>query len=49
MIATSMGEDKLTAIDTKSEEPLFAIPMGGVPRPLAIDGKAGSEPRRLFV
>jgi YVTN family beta-propeller protein len=49
MIATSMGEDKLTGIDINTEEPVFAIPVGGIPRPVAIDGEPGSVPKRLFV
>jgi YVTN family beta-propeller protein len=49
MIATSMGENKLTFINVKSEEPEFAIPTGGVPRPVAIDADASGAIRRLFV
>src|SRR4051794_30493900 len=37
MIATSMGDDKLTAIDIKTESPAFEIPLPGQPRPLVID------------
>jgi hypothetical protein len=49
MIATSMGDDKLTGIDINTEEPVFAIQVGGIPRPVAIDGEPGSVPKRLFV
>ncbi len=49
MIATSMGAQKLTAIDVRTEEPAFEIPLPGVPRPLAIDAPAGRAPERLFV
>ncbi len=45
MIATSMGENKLTGIDIKTEQPDFEIPLPGVPRPLAFDGAR----HRLFV
>ena len=45
MIATSMGDDKLTAIDIKTETPAFEIPLPGQPRPLVID----PETRRLYV
>ena len=48
MIATAMDDKKLTAIDVKTEEPAFEIPLGGVPRPVAIDPAEGT-PRRLFV
>ncbi len=49
MLATSMGFQKLTAIDVRTEEPAFEIPLPGVPRPLAIDAPAGRPPERLFV
>jgi YVTN family beta-propeller protein len=39
MIATSMGENKLTVINTETEQPEFAIPVGGVPRPVTIDAR----------
>ena len=45
MIATSMGDNKLTAIDIKTEKPAFEIPLPGVPRPLAMD----PGPKHLFV
>jgi len=38
MAATSMGENKLTFINIKTEKPDFEIPLPGVPRPVAIDG-----------
>jgi YVTN family beta-propeller protein len=37
MIATSTDDHKLTAIDVKTEEPSFEIPLPGVPRPVFID------------
>src|SRR5262249_18571410 len=37
MVATSMGDNKLTFIDVKTEKPEFEIPMPGIPRPVAID------------
>jgi YVTN family beta-propeller protein len=49
MIATSMDENKLTVISTKTEEPEFEIPAGGVPRPLVIDGNPDRSIQRLFV
>jgi YVTN family beta-propeller protein len=49
MIATSMDEKKLTVINVKTEEPEFAIPLGGVPRPLTIDADPSGSIRRLFV
>ncbi len=49
MIATSMGENKLTAIDIATQEPVFSIPVGGVPRPVAFDAEPNSVPKRLFV
>ena len=39
MIATSMGENKLTAIDIKTEKPDFEILLPGIPRPLTFDPK----------
>jgi YVTN family beta-propeller protein len=45
MIATSMGDRKLTAIDIKTEMHDFEIPLPGVPRPLAFDAKG----HRIFV
>jgi YVTN family beta-propeller protein len=44
-----MDENKLTVINVKKEEPEFAIPVGGVPRPLVIDADAGNSIQRLFV
>ena len=49
MIATSMGDHKLTAINIQTEEPEFEIPVGGIPRPVAIEAGPGGMPRRLFV
>jgi YVTN family beta-propeller protein len=49
MIATSMGENKLTVIDTATEQPAYAIPVGGVPRPVAIDAGPDGAINRLFV
>jgi len=49
MIATSMGEHKITAIDIKTEKPEFEIAVGGVPRPVAIEKGPGGAPSRLFV
>jgi YVTN family beta-propeller protein len=40
MLATSMGDNKLTLIDTATQEPDGAIPLPGVPRPLAMDAGA---------
>ena len=45
MLATSMGDKRITAIDTKTEEPAFEIPLPGVPRPVALD----PGPKNLFV
>src|SRR5262249_17248908 len=45
MIATSMDDNKLTAIDIKTETPAFEIPLPGQPRPLTIDANT----RRLYV
>ena len=45
MIATSMGENKLTAIDIKTEKPDFEIPLPGIPRPLTFDPNG----QRIFV
>lgn len=45
MIATSMGDETLTAIDINTESPAFEIPLPGQPRPLVID----PETRRLYV
>jgi YVTN family beta-propeller protein len=49
MLATSMGDHKLTAINIRTEKPEFEIPVGGVPRPLAIEAKPDQSPARLFV
>jgi YVTN family beta-propeller protein len=49
MIATSMGDNKLTAINIKTEKPEFEIPLPGVPRPLAIEAGSHGVPQRLFV
>ena len=49
MLATSMDDQKLTAIDIKTEQPAFEIPAGGVPRPVAMEASAGHAPTRLFV
>jgi YVTN family beta-propeller protein len=49
MIATSMDDEKLTLIDVRTEEPEFAIPLGGIPRPLAIDARPDGSIGRLFV
>jgi YVTN family beta-propeller protein len=48
MLATAMDDHKITAIDVKTETPAFEIPVGGVPRPVAIDPLEG-PPKRLFV
>ena len=48
MLATAMDDHKLTLIDVKTEEPAFAIPAGGVPRPVIFDTAEGT-PKRLFV
>jgi YVTN family beta-propeller protein len=48
MLATAMDDRKITAIDVQTEQPAFSIPLGGVPRPLAIDPAEGT-PKRLFV
>jgi YVTN family beta-propeller protein len=45
MLATSMGDKKITAIDIKTEEPAFEIPLTGVPRPVVMD----AGPQHLFV
>jgi YVTN family beta-propeller protein len=49
MIATSMEGEKLTVISVRTEEPEFAIPLGGVPRPLAIDANPDGSIAHLFV
>ena len=49
MLATSMGDQKLTAINIRTEKPEFEIPVGGVPRPLAIEAAPDHTPARLFV
>jgi YVTN family beta-propeller protein len=49
MIATSMGDKKLTVINVETEQPEFAIPLGGVPRPLAIEAGPDKKIGRLFV
>ena len=49
MLATSMGENKLTLINTQTEEPEYAIAVGGVPRPVAIESGPGGSMGRLFV
>jgi len=49
MIATSMDDKKLTVINTASEQPEFAIAVGGVPRPVAIDARPDGTINRLFV
>ena len=38
MVATSMGDNKLTFIDVRTEKPDFEIPLPGVPRPVVMDG-----------
>jgi YVTN family beta-propeller protein len=48
MIATSMDDQKLTAIDMKTEKAAFEIPVGGVPRPVAMESGPGGV-ARLFV
>jgi YVTN family beta-propeller protein len=45
MIATSIDDKKLTAIDIKTEAPAFEIPLDGIPRPLTMD----EGPKHLFV
>jgi YVTN family beta-propeller protein len=49
MIATSMDDNKLTIISTKTEQPEFEITLDGVPRPLVIDASPDGAIRRLFV
>ena len=49
MIATSMGDKKLTVINVETEQPEFEIPVGGVPRPLAIEALPTGKIGRLFV
>ena len=49
MIATSMGDHKLTAINIRTEQPEFEIPLDGVPRPLAIEPGPDGGAGRLFV
>jgi YVTN family beta-propeller protein len=49
MLATSMGGQKITAIDIRTELPGFEIPVGGVPRPVAIQPGHDGMPVRLFV
>src|SRR5262249_488854 len=49
MLATSMGDNKLTLIDIKTEKVAGEIPRPGVPRPLVMDPPAGGPPNRLFV
>jgi YVTN family beta-propeller protein len=49
MLATAMDDQKLTAVDIATERAVFEIPLGGVPRPLAIETGAGDDPTRLFV
>jgi YVTN family beta-propeller protein len=45
MIATSMGDNKLTVIDTEKQEPEYEIPVPGQPRPVVFDEGA----KHLFV
>jgi len=45
MLATSMGDNRLTVINTDTQEPEFEIPLPGVPRPVAMDRGA----KHLFV
>lgn len=49
MIATSMGDKKLTFINVKTEQPEFSIATEGVPRPVAIESSPDHAIRRLFV
>lgn len=49
MIATSMGDNKLTAVNIKTEEPEFEISLPGIPRPVAIEAAPDHTARRLFV
>lgn len=49
MLATSMGDQKLTFINVKTEEAEFELPLSGIPRPVAIDAASGNAVRRLFV
>jgi YVTN family beta-propeller protein len=49
MLATSLGGQKITVIDVRTESPEFEIPVGGVPRPVAIEPGPGGAPARLFV
>ena len=49
MLATSMGGNKITAIDVRTETPAFEIPLGGIPRPVAIAPGPDGAPARLFV
>jgi len=45
MLATSMGDNKLTLINTQTQEAESEIPLPGVPRPVAMD----SEAKYLFI
>jgi YVTN family beta-propeller protein len=45
MLATSMGDNRLTVINMDTQEPEFEIPLPGVPRPVAMD-RSG---KHLFV
>lgn len=49
MLATSLGDHKLTAINIRTEKPEFEIPVGGIPRPVAIEAAPDHSPARLFV
>ena len=49
MIATSMGDDKLTVVNTETEQPEYEIKLSGVPRPLAIESGPDGKIGRLFV
>jgi len=49
MIATAMEGEKLTVIDIATEQPVFDIATGGIPRPLIIDANPDHTINRLFV
>jgi len=49
MIATAMEGENLTVIDIQTEQAVFNIAPGGVPRPVVIDANPDNSINRLFV
>src|SRR5260370_527640 len=49
MNAYSFGYQKLSAINIRTEQPEFEIPLDGIPRHLAIEPGPDGSARRLFV